>query len=290
MDTAARLAPPADGLRVFGVDFSSAPSRKKPITVAVGVLRDGAYCVERVDCLTSLGEFEDFLQTPGPWLAGFDLPFSQPRALVEHEGWPTDWPSLVRHYCGLEKTHLRERFKAWCDARPVGNKFAYRRADKPAGSSPAMRWTNPPVAYMMHSGIQRMLQAGLSFPAHQHWPAEDAAAPRVAIEAYPAHVARRITRASYKSDDPSKQTPERLAARQEIIEALCAGSCPGLAVRLEADAATREQWTQEGGADLLDAAICGLQALDAAGRPGYGFGPEVDPLEGWIGGVVPEGE
>lgn len=289
MDPAARrvLSPrPADGQRVFGVDFSSAPTRKKPITVAVGVVEGEAYGLERVDRLESLEAFEAFLRTPGPWLAGFDLPFGQPRALVEHEGWPSDWPRLVRHYCGLERSYLRARFKAWCDARPVGDKFAWRRADKPAGSSPAMRWTNPPVAYMMHAGIGRMLEAGLTFPAHQHAPEADAVAPRVAIEAYPAYLARRITRKSYKSDDPKKQTPERREERLKIVEALCRGECPGLAIRLEASLSLQGVLVEEGGADLLDAAICGLQAIDAASRVDYGYGPEVDPLEGWIGGVV----
>lgn len=285
---------------VYGVDFSSAPSKRKPITVAVGLWQDSAalpavgscargpevYVLDRVDRLESLQAFEDFLQTPGPWLGGFDLPFGQPRRLVEHEGWPTHWPDLVRHYCGLERTHLRERFKAWCDARPVGDKFAWRAADKPAGSSPAMRWTNPPVAYMMHAGILRMLNAGLSFPAHQHWPPA-ASARRIAIEAYPAHVARRVTRASYKSDDPAKQTPERQTARAEIVRALCEGSVPDLPVRLEASAALQQTLVDEGGADLLDAAICGMQAIHAATLPDYGFGHGVDALEGWIGGVPP---
>ncbi|MFM8413568.1 MAG: DUF429 domain-containing protein, partial [Planctomycetota bacterium] len=160
---------PPEGLLVLGVDFTSAPRPAKPITVAVGRLaRDAGpvYRLETIRELTSLDAFDAFLREPGPWLAGFDLPFGQPRPLAVYEGWPCDWPELVVTYCGLPRERLRRRFRRWCDARPAGDKFAWRKADKPAGSSPAMRWANPPVAWMMHAGIGRMLAAGLVFPAH----------------------------------------------------------------------------------------------------------------------------
>ena len=134
----------AAGRLVLGVDFTSAPRPRKPITAALGrfVSARGraVYRLEHVLSLESFAAFESFLTTPGPWLGGFDLPFGQPRALVEHEGWPTAWPALVRSYCARPRAELRETFRRWCDARPPGDKFAWRRADKPAGSSPAMRW------------------------------------------------------------------------------------------------------------------------------------------------------
>ena len=71
-----------------------------------------------------------------------------------------------------------------------------------------MRWTNPPVAWMMHAGIQRMLNAGLAFPAHRY-PRKRTHIKRIALEAYPGFTARKITRDSYKSDSPAKQTRER---------------------------------------------------------------------------------
>nr|UOZ97163.1 hypothetical protein NCPCFENI_01076 [Cupriavidus sp.] len=154
--------------RVYGIDFSSAPTSKKPITVAVGSLdlHHGVYRLSHVSGLTSLPAFEAFLTTPGPWLGGFDLPFGQPRVLIAHEGWPERWRDFVRFFCAADRQAIRARFKAWCDSRPVGDKFAWRATDRPAGSSPAMRWTNPPVAWMMQAGIGRMVEAGLCFPAH----------------------------------------------------------------------------------------------------------------------------
>ncbi|MDA0255410.1 MAG: DUF429 domain-containing protein [Planctomycetota bacterium] len=295
-----RRDPPlaADGRRakpllVFGVDFTSAPRPAKPITVAVGWLVGGrrpAYRLETVRCLESLAAFEQFLREPGPWLGGFDLPFGQPRPLIEHEGWPTDWPAFVEFYCEQPRERLRDRFRRWCDARPVGDKFAWRQTDKPAGSSPAMRWTNPPVAWMMHAGIRRMLAAGLLFPAHAHprqtLPRPGSGRQRIALEAYPGLTARKVSRQSYKSDTRSHQTPERRANRSRIIAGLVAATA-GLRPRLELSTHWRRRLIADGGGDLLDAVICGLQAAHAAGLPRYGLPADLDPLEGWIAAVPP---
>ena len=182
-------------------------------SAAIGRWRpDGStarYDLDDVVGLPSLDAFDAFLRTPGPWIGGFDLPFGQPRPLIEHEGWPCDWPAFVRFFCGQPRDRLRGTFRRWCDARPAGDKFAWRRADKPAGSSPAMRWANPPVAWMMHAGIGRMLDAGLAFPAHRQRGAPRKP-PRIAFEAYPGFTARKVCRRSYKSDTASKQTPDQI--------------------------------------------------------------------------------
>jgi len=288
-----RTLPPGGSL-VLGVDFTSAPRAAKPITVAVGRLTGAAppaYRLETVRSLDSLAAFETFLREPGPWLAGFDLPFGQPRPLVAHEGWPETWPELVATYCGLPRDRLRDRFRRWCAARPVGDKFAWRKADKPAGSSPAMRWTNPPVAWMMHAGIGRMLAAGLVFPAHAHppragWLRPGIGTARIALEAYPGFTARQVCRGSYKSDAKRMQSPQRAANRCRIIAAVVAGTA-GLRPRLELPVGWRRRLAADGSGDLLDAVICGLQAAHAAGLPGYGLPADLDPLEGWIASVPP---
>ena len=284
----------SDGSTIVGVDFTSAPSRKKPITVAVGRWSRGkrvpAYRLDEIRNLVSLQEYESFLQERGPWLGGFDLPFGQPRSLIEHEGWPTDWPKFVQFFCAQPRTALRDTFKRWCDARPTGDKFAWRRADKPAGSSPAMRWTNPPVAWMMHAGIGRMLDAGLVFPAHRHGTksgnARLATEHRIALEAYPGFTARKVCRKSYKSDAAAQQTPERAANRRAILQAIVAGEA-GLDITLEITPAWSRRLLADGSGDLLDAVICGLQAGHAAALPEYGLPTDIDPLEGWIASVPP---
>ena len=280
------VAPLPAPVSLFGVDFTSAPTRRKPITVARGELNGGAL---RLLELSTLGDFTAFEAAlapggwPQPWVAGFDLPFGLPRELVLALGWPTQWPALIRHYARLDRSAIRDRFAAFCDARPAGSKFAHRATDGPAGSSPSMKWVNPPVAWMLHAGAPRLLEAGVHLPGlHEGDPA------RVALEAYPGVLARELIGSrSYKSDDRARQTPERLIARKDLIEALEQGRTRlGLRVRLSH--AQRDDLVADASGDRLDALLCLVQTAHAVGRPGYGLpgeGREVDPLEGWIIGL-----
>ncbi|MEN9759470.1 MAG: hypothetical protein RL676_619 [Pseudomonadota bacterium] len=282
MQSQARVAALSE-LRVYGVDFSSAPSRKKPITIAVGTLVGDQYCMDQVVAAPDFGAFDAFLMHAGPWVAGFDLPFSMPRALIEHYGWPTTWPEFIQWYGQQDRAVLRGCFKAFCDARPAGQKYVYRQTDRPAGSSPAMRWTNPPVAWMAHAGAPRLLRAGLTLPGLCVG-ADPEAAQRIGLEAYPGFTARKVSTRSYKSDEVAKQTEERRHVREQLLGALIAGRA-GLSVRLSASHPWRLAMVADGSGDLIDAAICALQAAHAVRQPRFGFPDRVDPLEGWIASV-----
>ena len=266
-------------MRVIGVDFTSHPSPRKPITAAHGRLAGTVLAVDAIERLESFDAFERLLRTPGPWIGGFDLPFGLPRELVEHLGWPREFAALTAAVAARSRAELRATFKAFCDARPAGSKFAHRACDRPAGSSPSMKWVNPPVAYMLHAGVPRLLAAGLHLPGlHEGDPQ------RVALEAYPGHAARKVTRASYKSDRPALQTAARQEARERILDALLLGRA-GLAVHLHLAPTLELTIAENGNGDLLDAVICALQAAHAATLPGYGLPPDLDPLEGWIASV-----
>ena len=260
-----------------GVDFSSAPRRGKPIVWAWGQWqRPGLLRLERFEENTSLAEFEASLHRPGPWLAAFDLPFGLPRELVATLGWPTDWPGSMTHYAGLARAEIAAAFAAFCDARPVGAKFAHRACDGPAGSSPSMKWVNPPVAFMLHAGVPALRDAGVALPGLA---AGDCT--RVALEGYPGMVARAlIGRRSYKSDTKAQQTPERLIARKDLVDALEQGRWRGL--RLKLTHAQRDELVADAQGDRLDAALCLLLAAWADTRPGYGMPADADPVEGWI--------
>src|SRR5882672_12780776 len=83
---------------IHGVDFTSRPRARKPITVASGRSRDSAFRLDTLEELADWAHFEAWLERPGPWLAGFDFPFGLPREAVEDLGWPEQWPQLVAHY------------------------------------------------------------------------------------------------------------------------------------------------------------------------------------------------
>jgi hypothetical protein len=189
------------------------------------------------------------------------------------------WPDLIRHYASMSRPEIRNTFAAFCDARPAGKKFSHRAADKPAGSSPSMKWVNPPVAYMLHAGVPRLLDAGVHFPGLHEGDRR-----RVALEGYPGLLAREVLgKRSYKSDDKAKQTPERLIARKDLITAVEHGQTR-LGLRLKVSHAQRDALIDDASGDSLDAVLCLMQAAWAArhGAPHFGLPPGMDPLEGWI--------
>jgi hypothetical protein len=273
----APAGPPAPLLA--GVDFSSAPRRAKPIVWAWGVLqRPGLVRLERIEEKVTLAAFEQALHRPGPWLAAFDFPFGLPRELVESLGWPTGWAACMTHYAALDRATIARTFAAFCDARPAGGKFAHRACDGPAGSSPSMKWVNPPVAFMLHAGVAALRAAGVDLPGLQ---AGDPT--RVALEGYPGLVARAlIGRRSYKSDTKAQQTPERLIARKDLVDALEQGRWRGIRLRLTH--AQRDALVADPQGDVLDAALCLVLAAWAHGQPRRGMPEDLDPLEGWIVG------
>ena len=269
-------------LLLLGCDFSSSPSAAKPIIMAFGEQRQGRVQLLRLEKLNTLGAFDVWLNQPGHWTGAFDLPFGLPRELVTHLGWPASWPELIRHYAALSRLDIRNTFAAFCDARPVGGKFAHRATDRASGSSPSMKWVNPPVAFMLHAGAPRLLAAGVHLPGvHAGDPS------RVALEGYPGLLAREIlARRSYKSDDRAKQTPDRLIARKDLITALENGQTR-LKLRLKLTHAQRDALVDDGRGDLLDAVLCLMQAAWAEARhqqgvPLYGLPDDMDSIEGWI--------
>ncbi|CRI64710.1 conserved hypothetical protein [Thiocapsa sp. KS1] len=75
-------------MKIYGIDFTSRPSPRKPITCLECCL-DGLRLVAGE--LTEWRDFEGFeatLQRPGPWIAGIDFPFGQSRTFIRNIGWP----------------------------------------------------------------------------------------------------------------------------------------------------------------------------------------------------------
>lgn len=267
-----------EALALLGVDFTSAPSRRKPVTVARGRLERGVLRFERLDVCTDFTAFEATLTEPGPWLGAFDFPFGLPRAFVEHLQLGDSAQAVIqelRRRCAT-RMDFRALVDAWGNTRPAGQRLLHRRTD---GAMPGISSTSPlqtryvPVGFMYYEGLSRLLDAGLSLPGLH---VGDAA--RVALEGYPGWLAfELIGNRSYKNQDSA----DRLIARKDIVEALEQGRTR-LGVRLKLTHAQRESLVDDVSGDRLDAVLCLVQAAWASGQPAYGMPAEVDPVEGWI--------
>lgn len=261
---------------LLGVDFTSAPSKRKPITVARGVTAAG--CLQAIEIIRccDFGEFEALLRAPGPWLGAFDFPFGLPREGVTDLGWPLEWDALVTHCAQLGKAEFKRALDRYREGRPHGHRYPHRQTDQPARSHSPFKLVNPPVGLMFLEGSPRLLAADLSLPGLR-----EGDRTRIALEAYPALIARRYTTDSYKSDERQKQTPTREARRCLIMAGLERDFSLACAEQI------RRAAIADASGDTLDALIALVQASIALNAPDGRFGlPEtIDPIEGWILGV-----
>lgn len=279
--SAAESAAASAPLRLLGVDFTSAPSRRKPITVAQGRLQGGLLRYEGLRELSDFAGFEALLREPGPWLGAFDFPFGLPHGFVEAQGLGASADAVIAelHRRCVTRMGFRALVDAWGNTQPAGRRLLHRRTDT---ALPGLSSTSPlqtryvPVGFMYFEGLARLVAADLTLPGLRR-----GAPDRVALEGYPGLLAHALIGArSYKNRDE----PDRLIARKEIVDALEQGRTPA-GLRLKLSHAQREALVADPAGDRLDAALCLVQAAAASTQPGYGLPPDVDPLEGWITGA-----
>ncbi len=268
-------------MKVLGMDFTSAPTRRKPISLAVCAFDGEVLSVLDVQSLHDFAAFEETLAADGPWIAGIDFPFGQPRRLVENLGWPGAWGGYVEHVASLGKQGFEGAVRAYSAARPPGDKQHRRAVDIAANSRSPMMLAGVPVGKMFFQGAPRLLASSCSIV-----PLRPTADSRVIVEAYPALVARRWTAGQgYKSDAKKKRSEAKTAARRAIIAGLQSHAlAESYDFSLELPEDLAERMILEHSADSLDAVLCAVQAAWAYGRRNEGFGIPIgcDLLEGWI--------
>lgn len=269
-------------MKIYGLDFTSAPSRSRPIALAECRPENGELVVKDLLRLPSLEHFERGLASPGPWVAALDFPFGLPRRLIEDLHWPDSWEGCVAAVAGTTRQEFEDVLLFYKEARPAGDKEHLRAADRAAGALSPMKLFGVPLAKMFYEGAPRLLHTSLSI-----LPCRPTGDPRVVVEAYPALVARRLLgeRRSYKDDARGKRTQARASARRALVEALAserAAELYGFRVRLGSFLA--QGLVDDPRGDLLDAVLAALQAAWAHARAAsrYGLPAECDPLEGWI--------
>lgn len=277
-------------MRIYGIDFTSRPSRAKPITCAVGELSVGAAPPARLT-IQELRELPDFaafgtvLSSPGPWVLGMDCPLGLPRRLTAALDWPPRWADLLTHLATMDEAAFAGVLRDYMAARLPGDKEHFRPCDRLARSATPMKLVNPPTARMFFQGV-RLLRAQPTLCIPPHRPTLDN---RVLLETYPALLARRFAgRLSYKGAD----TPARREARGCIVAGLL-GRSPMLdgrplaalfGVTLSLAPGLEQTLLDDIQGDRLDAVACAVTAAWGAMRQAEGYGiPEwAHPDEGWI--------
>lgn len=263
---------------LLGVDFSCAPTKKKPITVARGRLLGPVLRLEGGDDLYSLAAFETLLAAPGPWHGVFDFPFGLPRVFVDSLALGSDIAGVIAAVRGrcANRMAWRALIDSWGNTRPAGQRLLHRATD---GAMPGISSTSPlqtryvPVGLMLFEGLARVLASGATLPRQR---AGDPT--RVAQEGYPGLLAfELIGRRSYKNSPE----PDRLIARKDLVDALEQGRSR-LGLRLKLGHAQREALVDDESGDRLDAVLCLMQAAWCSTRDHGGMPAGIDPVEGWI--------
>jgi hypothetical protein len=265
---------------VLGVDFTSAPRKSKPITVAWAILDGTLLDIMSIVPLTALDVFEGELKTGllrFGTIIGLDFPFSQPTRFLNAMRWGRDWPSIISTIDAMSMDEFLTRLKAYRDAQPRGEKHHLRRCDALAGAVSPMMVYGVPVGRMWFRGAPILLRSGVSV-----LPCAPTDSERVALEVYPALLAQYLLgeKRSYKVDDARKADAEQRAAREDMLDVLQKRKNYGLRVQLVPGIAERAIEDHTG--DVLDAILACVQAAWASTLPDFGIPPDVDALEGWI--------
>ena len=268
-------------MRIYGLDFTSSPTRRKPITCAYCELQDAVLSIKTCLTMPSFVEFEAFLYSEGPWLAALDFPFGQPRKLIANLGWPQNWQGYMSIIASMNKGEFEDTMLSYRASRAPGDKLHLRTTDQLAGAISPMMLHRVPVGKMFFQGATRLFNSQINI-----LPCRPTSDTRIAVEGYPALVARKlIGKRSYKSDMHGQQTIDKEMARREIVQGLSSArlaECYGLSVELSDEMA--EMLVQDAMGDMLDAVLCAAQAgwSYMQREKGYGIPAECDRDEGWI--------
>ncbi len=265
-------------MKICGVDFTSAPKRDKPIVVAECEADGAKLILRRFLEFTDWPAYELWLGQDDAWIGGFDFPFGLPRRFVEAQRWPSDWAGMVRACVTWGKERFADNaMRAFMAAQAKDDK--HRATDLIADShSPLKTKTNPPVGLMFYEGTWRLLQYGICIPA-----LHETSSRKIALEAYPGFVVRRLRERYYKNDRKDGGTGNN-DARKRILKELVGSSSGALSCSLSMGSAGLEEKLLHPSGDWLDALLCATQAHWAWGKQldNYGLPQRIDPREGWI--------
>lgn len=273
----------ATGMKVYGIDFTSAPGSKKPIACARGAShRTGGLVIHEIERLTGFGDFEAFLDQKGPWFAGLDAPLGLPWPFLNEVGLPNEWTDYVSEIWQWEKPGFLEKVRSYKDGKPAGEKEPLRITDSLAKSKSPLKIYQVPVGKMFFEAAPRLLASEVSVLPYR--PSNDN---RKVVEAYPALIARRFP-GKYKVSGKGGDAQAIKTARQRILSALVSPEVfLDFGFRVELNPVVVTEALEDGQGDILDAVLCAVQAAWSyqKGPPNFGIPRGNHPVisaEGWI--------
>ncbi len=268
-------------MKVIGIDFTSSPSRLKPLTCAFCKLKKGRLTVLNNKDLQSFFEFEELLEHKGKWIAGIDFPFGQSRKFVTGLGWPAAWEDYVSLVGNMSRQQFVDVLEAYKAPREKGDKEHRRATDQLAGSISPQKLYGVPVGKMFFEGAPRLLRSPASIV-----PLRVRDDKRIIVEAYPALPARRWNKGQgYKSDTKAKQTEAQRIARESIMAGLVSSDFKKIyGFEVEFSDQDKKRYIDDPTGDQMDALLCAVQAAWSWTRRKENFGvtKNADLLEGWI--------
>lgn len=269
---------------VAGIDVTSAPSPRKPITVAQGSWDGSGLQIDRIELLDSIGSLATFIgeiDPEVPSITGFDCPLGQPRRLVDNLGWVSNWETTVSRFASMSRAEFVAFLRSYREPRQAGDKQHLRRTDAETGGCSPMMVHGVPVGLMYHSLVPLLAESPLSL-----LPCRPTRSPAIVVEVYPALLARRAApRQTYKMEKAhGENESRRRAARQAILESLVERedrSPLGFSTHLPRG---RLGALGDSKGDRLDAILAAASAAWAwtQRRHGWGFSKHFDAFEGAI--------
>lgn len=269
-------------MRIYGIDFTSAPGRGKALTCAACEVEGDTLSLEWLCLWETFCGLKHILGSEGPWVAAIDFPFGLPVEFVNEMQWPPAWADYVGAL-PHDKDAFCQVVRDFKLRQPDGLKNLKRCVDEKARSASPLNIDNPPVGKMFFQGAPRLLLSPASIEPVRPIPGES----RIVVEGYPALVVRHLCgehlrdKRKYKGRR-KEQREDCRALRSTILDRL--RNCGHYGVTVDIPDDLQEKIVADRDGDLLDALLAAVQGAWAwrQGAPAYGLPADAPRLEGWI--------
>lgn len=267
-------------LMIAGLDFTSRPSPRKKLWLAVGSVSDAHIRLTTLASFLNFDDLADAVRSQDIDILGCDFPFALPSPFLLAAGIPTEWSAFREWLIQHSPEALFQRIDAFRASQPVHQKLLFRPCDRLAKAISPMMLVGVPVAKMLYQGLVQSQNWDVSIaPCEPGWQAQSS---RIAIEVYPALVARALQLGRYKTDRGGNSSTAH-HERSLALERMQLGALlPMYGIRVELTNNLGHLALEDGAGDALDAIFALIQATWASRRPRCGIPAVISPDEGWI--------